>query len=55
MSIRQRVKGLTTWSQFIAMLFCQLSGADSLREISDGLYSVRKHFNPLTFASGFFT
>ena len=31
-------KGLTTWSQFIAMLFCQLTGADSLREISDGLY-----------------
>ena len=24
-------KGLTTWSQFIAMLFCQLTGADSLR------------------------
>jgi len=32
-------KGLTTWSQFIAMLFCQLTGADSFREISDGLYS----------------
>lgn len=32
-------KGLTTWSQFIAMLFCQLTGADSLREIADGLYS----------------
>ena len=32
-------KGLTTWSQFIAMLFCQLTGADSLREIFDGLYS----------------
>ena len=32
-------KGLTTWSQFIAMLFCQLTGADSLREISDGLFS----------------
>ena len=32
-------KGLTTWTQFIAMLFCQLTGADSLREISDGLYS----------------
>lgn len=32
-------KRLTTWSQFIAMLFCQLTGADSLLEISDGLYS----------------
>ncbi|WP_237178855.1 DUF4372 domain-containing protein, partial [Parasutterella muris] len=25
-------KGLTTWGQFIAMLFCQLTGAGSLRE-----------------------
>ncbi|WP_367181180.1 DUF4372 domain-containing protein [uncultured Parasutterella sp.] len=32
-------KGLTTCSKFIAVLFCQLTGADSLREISDGLYS----------------
>ena len=32
-------KGLSTWSQFIAMMFCQLTGADSLREIADGLYS----------------
>lgn len=32
-------KGLSTWSQFIAMLYCQLTGADSLREISDGLFS----------------
>ena len=35
----KEAKGLTTWSQFIAMLFCQLTRADSLREISDGLYS----------------
>mgnify|MGYP000388714708 CR=1 FL=1 len=33
------VKGLTTWNQLISMLFCLLTGADSLREISDGLYS----------------
>lgn len=32
-------KGFSSWSQFIAMLFCQLTGADSLREISDGLFS----------------
>lgn len=32
-------KGLTTWSQFIAMLFCQMTGSDSLREIADGLFS----------------
>lgn len=32
-------KGLTSRSQFIAMLYCQLTGAESLREISDGLFS----------------
>ena len=32
-------KGISTWDQLIAMMFCQLSGAESLREISDGLYS----------------
>lgn len=32
-------KGLSTWDQFIAMMFCQMSGAESLREISDGLFS----------------
>ena len=32
-------KDLTTWSQFIVMLFCLLTGADSLREISGGLYA----------------
>lgn len=32
-------KGFSSWSQFIAMLFCQLTGAESLREISDGLFS----------------
>ena len=32
-------KGFSSWSQFIAMLFCQLTGAESLKEISDGLFS----------------
>lgn len=32
-------KGLSSWSQFIAMLFCHFIGAESLREISDGLHS----------------
>lgn len=32
-------KGITTWDQFIAMLFAQLSAATSLREISSGLYA----------------
>lgn len=34
-----RAKGLTSWSQFVAMLFCQLGRAHSLREIEGGLKS----------------
>jgi hypothetical protein len=30
-------KGFTCWQQFVAMLFCQLGRAQSLREISGGL------------------
>jgi len=30
-------KGLSSWSQFVAMLFCQLGRAHSLREIEGGL------------------
>jgi hypothetical protein len=30
-------KGFTCWTQFVAMLFCQLGRADSLREICNGL------------------
>ena len=30
-------KGFRCWDQFVAMLFCQLAGADSLREICGGL------------------
>ena len=30
-------KGFTCWEQFVAMLFCQLGGANSLREICGGL------------------
>lgn len=32
-----RAKGFTSWSQFVSMLFCQLAGAESLREICTGL------------------
>lgn len=32
-------KGFGSWSQFVALLFAQLAGANSLREISDGLAS----------------
>lgn len=30
-------KGFTCWTQFVAMLFCQLSHSESLREICNGL------------------
>ena len=40
-------KGINTWDQLIAMMFCQLSGAESLREISDGLYSSIDKLNHL--------
>ena len=30
-------KGFTCWEQFVAMLFCQLAQAHSLREICGGL------------------
>lgn len=33
----KHAKGLTSWSQFIALMFCQLGGAHSLREIIGGL------------------
>lgn len=32
-------RGFSSWDQFVAMLFCQLAQARSLREISDGLQS----------------
>lgn len=31
-------KGISTKDQLIAMMFCQLCKAESLREIADGLY-----------------
>lgn len=33
----KRAKGFTSWTQFVAMLFCQMAKADSLREICNGL------------------
>jgi hypothetical protein len=34
-----KTKGFTSWGQFVAMLFCQLGRAHSLREITGGLMS----------------
>jgi len=33
----QRSKGFSCWAQFVAMIFCQLAQAKSLREITQGL------------------
>ena len=40
-------KGFDCWTQFIAMLFCQLGRAYSLREICNGLASVEGKLNHL--------
>lgn len=34
---QRHARGVTSWDQFVAMLFCQLGRAHSLREISHGL------------------
>jgi Domain of unknown function (DUF4372) len=36
-SAERAAKGFTCWTQFVAMLFCQLGRADSLRDICNGL------------------
>jgi Domain of unknown function (DUF4372)/Transposase DDE domain len=36
-SADKAAKGFSTWTQFVAMMFCQLARADSLREICNGL------------------
>ncbi len=33
----RHAKGFSSWDQYVAMLFCQMAQAKSLREISDGL------------------
>lgn len=40
-------KGFDCWTQFVAMLFCQLGRAHSLREICSGLASVEGKLNHL--------
>ena len=32
-------KGINSWTHFVSMLFCHLSSADSVRDISNGLRS----------------
>ena len=40
-------KGYDTWIQFISMMFCQFSGCDSVRDISNGLNSANGNLNHL--------
>lgn len=43
----RHAKGFSSWSQFVAMTFCQLAQAKSLREITDGLRSCLGKLNHL--------
>jgi hypothetical protein len=43
----RRSKGLSSWSQFVAMIFCQLGRAQSLREIEQGLASAEGRLQQL--------
>lgn len=38
-------KGINSWTHFVSMLFCQLSSADSVRDISNGLRSTTGNMN----------
>ncbi len=39
-SAERHARGFSSWDQYVAMLFCQLGRAQSLREICDGLASM---------------
>src|SRR5262245_52704238 len=39
MKAERHARGVGSWDQFVAMLFCQLADAQSLREITGGLAS----------------
>ena len=43
----RRSKGFSSWSQFVAMIFCQLGRAQSLREIEHGLASAEGRLQQL--------
>ena len=45
-------KGFSSWDQFVAMLFCQLAQAKSLREICDGLRCCLGKLNHLGVTDG---
>jgi hypothetical protein len=39
----RKTRTLTCWDQMLALLFCQLSGRQSLRDLLDGFNSKRAH------------
>ena len=46
----RHARGFTSWGQMVAMLFCQLGNAESLREICNGLLASEgklRHLVPL--------
>jgi hypothetical protein len=43
----RHARGFTSWQQFVAMMFCHLGGARSLREIEHGLRSAAGKLNHL--------
>jgi hypothetical protein len=45
-------KGFSCWRQFVAMMFCQLAQAKSLREIIDGLACCEGKLNHLGLQEG---
>jgi hypothetical protein len=47
MHAERHARGFTCWGQFVAMLFCQLGRAHSLREICGGLRSSEGKLKPL--------
>src|SRR5579863_1811435 len=46
-----RAKGFSSWDQFVAMMFCQLGQARSLREVTEGLKSCEGRLKHLGLAS----
>ena len=46
----RHARGFTCWGQFVAMLFCQLGAARSLREICNGLAASEGKLRHLRFA-----
>lgn len=47
----RHARGFSSWDQFVAMLFCQLGRAQSLREICQGLASAEGKLNHLGIAA----